>query len=44
LRRPELLAVLPHDRSGRFKPNADGASAIDEGALGGNSLDDILRG
>jgi hypothetical protein len=39
-----LLAVLPHDRGGRPQTNANGASVIDEGAFGGNSLDDILRG
>jgi hypothetical protein len=39
-----LLPVLPHDRRCGFQPNADGAAVIDEGALGGNPLDDILRG
>ena len=40
----ELIAVLPHDRRGRFQPNADATSVIDEGALGGNSFDNVLRG
>jgi hypothetical protein len=39
-----LLAVLPHDRCGRFNPNADAAALVDIGALGGNSTDDILGG
>jgi hypothetical protein len=39
-----LLAVLPHDRCGRFKPNADAAALVDKGALGGNAPDDILGG
>jgi hypothetical protein len=39
-----LVSVLPHDRGGRFQPNTDGAALIDKGALGGNSLDDILGG
>jgi len=42
--RPKLLAVLPHDRCGRFKPNADAAALVDISALGGNSTDDILGG
>jgi hypothetical protein len=41
---PKLLAVLPHDRCGRFKPNADAAALIDISALGGNSTDDVLGG
>jgi hypothetical protein len=36
-----LLAVLPHDRCGRFNPNADAAALVDISALGGNSTDDI---
>jgi hypothetical protein len=39
-----LVSVLPHDRSGRFEPNADGAALIDKGTLGGNAPDDILGG
>jgi hypothetical protein len=39
-----LLTVLPHDRCGRFKPNADAAALVDISALGGNSTDDILGG
>jgi hypothetical protein len=39
-----LLAVLPHDRCGRFKPNADATALVDISALGGNSTDDILSG
>jgi hypothetical protein len=34
--RPELLSALPHDRSLRLQPNADAASLVDIGALGGN--------
>src|ERR1700730_11970 len=41
---PKLVAVLPHDRCGRFKPNADAAALVDISALGGNSTDDILGG
>jgi len=37
-----LVAVLPHDRCGRFKPNADAATLVDISALGGKSTDDIL--
>jgi hypothetical protein len=37
-----LLAVLPHDRSGRSKPNADGATLVDEGTLSGNPPDNVL--
>ena len=39
-----MLAVLPHDRCGRFKPNADAAALVDISALGGDSTDDILGG
>jgi hypothetical protein len=39
-----LVAALPHDRCGRFKPNADSATLVDISALGGNSTDDILGG
>jgi hypothetical protein len=39
-----LLAVLPHNRCGRFKPNADATALIEISALGGNSTDDILGG
>ena len=39
-----MLAVLPHDRCGRFKPDADAAALIDISALGGNSTDDVLGG
>jgi hypothetical protein len=39
-----LLAVLPHDRCGRFNPNADAAARVYICALGGNSTDDILGG
>jgi hypothetical protein len=41
---PKLVAVLPHDRCGRFKPNADAAVLIDISAVGGNSTDDVLGG
>jgi hypothetical protein len=37
-----LLPALPHDRGGRFQSNADVAPFVDEGALGGNSFDDIF--
>ena len=43
-RHPELVSILPHDRGGRFQPNADGAALIDKGTLGGNAPDDILGG
>ena len=36
-----LAYALPHDRCGRFKPNADAAALVDISALGGNSTDDI---
>jgi hypothetical protein len=39
-----LLAVLPQDRCGRFKPNADAAALVEISALGGYSTDDILGG
>jgi len=39
-----LVSVLPHDRGGRFEPNADGAALIDKDTLGGNAPDDILGG
>jgi hypothetical protein len=39
-----LLAVLPHDRCGRFKPNADATALVNISALGGNAPDDILGG
>ena len=39
-----MLAVLPHNRCGRFKPNADATALIEISALGGNSTDDILGG
>jgi hypothetical protein len=42
--RAELLAILPHDRRRRFEPDADRAVLINERALGGNSLDEILGG
>ena len=40
----ELVSVLPHDRDGRFEPNADGAALIDKDTLGSNAPDDILGG
>jgi hypothetical protein len=40
-RPPELLAVLAHDRGGRFQTNADGTALVDEGALRGDPPDDI---
>jgi hypothetical protein len=39
-RSTELVSALPHNRSGRFEPNADGAALIDKGTLGENSADD----
>jgi hypothetical protein len=41
---PKLLAVLPHDRCGRLKLNADATALVDISALGGYSTDDILSG
>jgi hypothetical protein len=43
-RRSELISVLPHDRGGRFQPNADGAALIDKGTFGGNAPDDFFWG
>jgi hypothetical protein len=40
-RPPELLAVLAHDRGGRFQANADGTALINEGALGGDPPNDV---
>jgi hypothetical protein len=40
-RPPELLAVLAHDRGGRFQTKADGIALVDEGALRGEPPDDI---
>jgi hypothetical protein len=40
----ELLSVLPHDRCGRLKANADGAALVDKGAFGGNPPDNIFGG
>ena len=42
--RRELLPIPPHNRGGRFEPDADTAAVIDIGALRGNAPDDILRG
>jgi hypothetical protein len=39
-----LASILLHDRGGRFEPNASGAALIAKATLGGNTLDDILRG
>jgi hypothetical protein len=39
-----LLAILTHDRGRRLQPNADAATLVDIGALGGNSPDDTLGG
>jgi hypothetical protein len=39
-----LVAVLPHDRRGRFKLNADAGALVDISALGGYSTDNILGG
>jgi hypothetical protein len=41
---PELLSILPHDRSGWFQPDADAATLIDIGTLGGNAPDNFLGG
>jgi hypothetical protein len=38
------LLSIPHDCDGRLEANADGATLVDEGTLGGNSPDDILSG
>jgi hypothetical protein len=43
-RHPKLFPELPHDRGCRFQANADSASLVDEGTLGGNPPDDILGG
>jgi hypothetical protein len=40
---PDLLAVLAHDRGGRFQANADGTPLINEGALCGDPPNDVLR-
>jgi hypothetical protein len=42
--RPELLPVLPHNRSRRLQTDPDTASFVDVGALDGNAPDDILSG
>jgi len=39
-----LLSVPPYDRGRRLQPNADAATLVDVGALGGNAPDDILGG
>jgi hypothetical protein len=39
-----LLAILAHDRGGRFESNADFAIGADKGAFGGNAPDDIFGG
>ena len=41
---PELLPVPPHDRGCQLQPNADAATIIDIGTLGGNAPDNILGG
>jgi hypothetical protein len=40
----ELLSILLHDRGRRFEADADPATLVDKGALGGNSSDGILGG
>jgi len=40
----KLLSVLPYDCGRRFEPDADAATLVDIGALGGNTPDDILGG
>jgi hypothetical protein len=42
--RPKLLSVLPYDHGCRLQPNADAATLVDIGTLGGNAPDDILGG
>ena len=42
--RQELLPTAPHERGGRFQPDADAATLIDIGTLGGNAPDDIRGG
>jgi hypothetical protein len=39
-----LLSIPPHDRRRRLEPDADAATLVDIGALGGNAPDDILGG
>jgi hypothetical protein len=42
--RLELLSIPPHDRGRWLEPDADAASLVDIGTLGGNAPDDILGG
>jgi hypothetical protein len=37
-----LLSIQPHDRGGGLDPNADTATLVNEGILGGNSPGDIF--
>jgi hypothetical protein len=39
-----LLSIPPHDRGGRFQPNADAATLVDVRTLSRNTPDDILGG
>jgi hypothetical protein len=39
-----LLPILPHDRSGRFDPDAYAATLIDVSAFSSDAPDDILGG
>jgi hypothetical protein len=39
-----LLFIPPHDRGRRLEPDADTATLVDIGTLGGNAPDDILGG
>jgi len=38
------IALRPYDCGRRFEPDADAATLVDIGALGGNTPDDILGG
>src|SRR6516162_8986292 len=42
--RPELLSIPPYDRGRRLEPDADAATLVDIGTLGGNAPDDMLGG
>src|SRR5262249_56858676 len=42
--RPELFAILPHDRGSSLESNADGAMLVDKRTFGSNPPDDILGG
>ena len=39
-----MLSIPPYDRGRRLEPDADAATLVDIGTLGGNAPDDILGG